>query len=385
MPSAAQTEVLLRVRGVVQGVGFRPFVQRTATDLGLRGWVRNDRQGVLIRVAGDAEAVERLVVTVRNSPPPAARVESVEPAPALADAGEVNGVFQILESGDAADTAVEAAIPPDLALCADCRRELLDPGDRRHRYPFVNCTQCGPRYSIIEGLPYDRPRTTMRAFRMCSGCAREYAEPRDRRFHAQPNACARCGPAVALVARDGEVLASRDAAVKRAAELITAGLIVAVKGVGGYHLMVDATNPRAVAELRRRKHRDEKPFAVMFRDLAAIAQTADISTAARALLESPAAPIVLLPRRDGSALAAEIAPGNPWIGALVAYSPLHVLLLRELDVPVVATSGNLAEEPLCTAAEEAHVRLGDIADAFLDHDRPIAHPVDDSVVRMAGD
>ena len=292
------------------------------------------------------------------------------------------GPFTIAPSGPVGRN-IATAIPPDLALCADCRRELLDPLDRRHRYPFINCTQCGPRYSILESLPYDRPGTTMRAFRMCPACAAEYSDPGSRRFHAQPNACPACGPRIALRPASGGELAGEDA-LAEAVRILSRGSVLAVKGIGGYHLMVDAANPAAVAELRRRKHRDEKPFAVMFPDMAAVRQAAETSPEEEAMLASPAAPIVLLRRRAQAALATSIAPENPWIGALLPYSPLHTLLLGDFARPVVATSGNLAEEPLCFGEAEAHARLSSIADAFLDHDRPIAHPVDDSVVRISG-
>jgi hydrogenase maturation protein HypF len=377
----ADTDVLLRVRGTVQGVGFRPFVHRTAAGLGLRGWVLNDAEGVLVRAAGDPDRVTALVEALRHAPPPAASVASVDrltPGPDLPPAGPGFTIGASRSGGE-----IVTATPADLAVCADCLRELHDPADRRHRYPFINCTQCGPRYSIIERLPYDRPQTTMRCFRMCPACAREYADPASRRFHAEPNACPVCGPHLTLSDPAGNNLGEREAALNHTRTLLREGLIVAVKGVGGYHLLCDATNETAVTALRHRKHRDQKPLAVMFRDLARLGEFAEVSPAAAALLTSPAAPIVLVPRRPGAALAPAVAPGNPWVGALLPYAPLHHLLLASLDFPVVATSANLASEPICTGDKEARHRLAGIADLFLGHDRLIAHPVEDSVVRFA--
>ncbi|WP_414663251.1 carbamoyltransferase HypF [Horticoccus sp. 23ND18S-11] len=380
MPVTEQaTDIVLRVRGTVQGVGFRPFVHRLATGLALRGWVRNDRQGVLIRLVGPGEKLETFERALRDDLPPAAHVLTITEQPPESTLPDAGPEFTIIES----DTSgpLEATLPPDLAVCAACRGELNDPADRRFRYPFINCTQCGPRYSIIEALPYDRPHTTMRAFRMCPACQAEYETPASRRFHAQPNACATCGPRVHLTDATGIRMADDDEAIRAAAQSIATGQIVAVKGLGGYHLLVDATSEAAVATLRRRKHRDEKPFAVMFADLTALAAVADVSAPSATLLASPAAPIVLVPRRAGAALALGVAPGNPWIGAFLASTPLHVLLLQAIGRPVVATSANLADEPLCTSEEEARRRLAGIADQFLHHDRPVAHPVDDSVVR----
>ena len=390
MPAPAPfTDVILRVRGTVQGVGYRPFVHRTATKLGLDGWVLNDAEGVLIRAAGDPARVGALVEALVHEAPPAAEVSALdELVPGTAHPPAGRG-FTIAASR--AGGQIATATPPELALCDDCRRELLDPADRRFRYPFINCTQCGPRYSLIEKLPYDRPNTTMRGFRMCFDCAREYHDPASRRFHAEPNACPVCGPQLALCNAAGEFITGQEAALRSARTLLREGIILAVKGVGGYHLMCDATNPHAVAVLRRRKQREEKPLAVMFRDTAHLRQYAEVSPAADELLTSPQAPIVLVPRlpvpsqvaETGTALAAGIAPDNPWLGALLAYSPLHLLLLNSVGFPLVATSANLSEEPICTDNTEARSRLGRIADLFLEHNRPIARPVDDSVVRLS--
>ncbi len=375
---------LLEIEGTVQGVGFRPFVVRLAARAGLRGWVRNNERGVILRAAGAPAALDAFAAALQSDAPPAARITALQsrPVDTEADLPAVPAAgFLILESE--IEAAPSAAVTPDLALCPDCRRELTDPGDRRQGYPFINCTNCGPRYSILLGLPYDRPRTTMAAFAMCPDCRREYEDPANRRFHAQPNACPVCGPQVELHDAAGVMQASRGGAIAAAADALRSGRIVAVKGLGGFHLMVDAANEAAVGELRRRKHREEKPLAVMFPSLASLQQAADLTEEDRRWLMSAAAPIVLVRRRAAAPLAGAVAPDNPWIGALLPYTPLHVLLLEAVGRPVVATSGNLAEEPLCTDNAEARRRLGAIADLFLVHDRPIARAVDDSVLRRA--
>ncbi|MBX3751270.1 MAG: carbamoyltransferase HypF [Opitutaceae bacterium] len=380
-PATPQRDRLLRVRGTVQGVGFRPFVLRLAHELGVRGWVRNDAQGVLVRAVGDDRQLDQFAAQVVSRAPAAAHVAAAEWLDEPPPAEGVNGGFTIVASPVTAG-AVETDAPVDLAPCPDCRRELADPANRRHAYPFINCTQCGPRYSIIERLPYDRPRTTMRAFPLCPECKREYEAPADRRFHAEPNACPVCGPHLRLTDPAGTVLAERAAALDQTVAALAAGRIVAVKGVGGFHLMVDATSDAAVAGLRRRKHREEKPFAVLFRDLATLRAWAEVSAEAAALLTSPRSPIVLVPKRPDRALAAGVAPGNPWIGALLPAAPLHLQLTAAHPTPLVATSANLSDEPLCTDDAEARERLAGIADLFLGHDRAIARPVDDSVVRF---
>jgi hydrogenase maturation protein HypF len=383
-PTTPQCDRLLRVRGTVQGVGFRPFVLRLARELGVRGWVCNDAEGVLVRAVGDATQLGQFADGIVQRAPAAARVAGVEWLDTLPGSPPpVNG-FAISES-DLTASAVGTGVPVDLAPCAECRRELADSADRRHGYPFINCTQCGPRYSLIEALPYDRPRTTMACFRLCPACEREYLDPADRRFHAEPNACPVCGPRLQLTDPAGQPLADGESALVQTAAALQAGKIVAVKGVGGFHLMADATDEAVVAELRRRKHREEKPLAVMFRDLAMLRRAAEVSPAAETLLLSPQAPIVLLPKRAAAGLADSVAPGNPWVGALLPSAPLHLRLLAAVDRPLIATSANLSDEPLCTDDTEARTRLAGIADLFLGHNRAIARPVDDSVVRFTRD
>jgi hydrogenase maturation protein HypF len=370
----------LLVRGTVQGVGFRPFVRRSALACGLTGFVQNGRDAVRIEIQGAPSAVEAFTRALQNEHPPAALVRALERERLEERQGET--AFEIVAS-DGAERAAPL-LPPDLGMCADCWREVQSRGDRRHRYPFTNCVACGPRYSIVLDLPYDRPSTSMRAFRMCDGCAREYGDVDDRRYHAQPIACPTCGPELASWDRFGRVLARGEDALGRAARLLRGGGILALRGLGGFQLMCDATDARTVMALRERKRRPHKPFAVMFRDADQLAVCTDIAEPELRVLTSPAAPIVLVPRRAGCATVCdEVANRSPYVGAMLPYTPLHGLLLAQVGSPVVCTSGNLSEEPICTSNEEALERLGGIADGFLCHDRPIVRPVDDSVVRVA--
>lgn len=364
------------IRGAVQGVGFRPFVYQLAHKLGLAGWVENTTFGVRLEIEGDGAAMAAFLRQMEDTPPPNASVVSI----AVRDVEYLGeDLFVIRQS--ASQGARIAQILPDLATCPDCLRELFDPHDRRYLYPFINCTHCGPRFSIVEDVPYDRARTSMRHFPMCPACRAEYENPLDRRFHAEPNACPACGPHIALWDVGGKELSRHQDALLAAAHAIRAGKIIAAKGIGGFHLIVDARNEHAVRELRTRKRRPEKPFAVMFPALPDIERECEVSPEERALLSGPACPIVLLRRKPGL-VASAIAPGNPWLGAMLPYAPLHHLLMRELCFPIVATSGNLSDEPICTDETEALSRLAGIADVFLVHNRPIIRPIDDSVARV---
>lgn len=380
MPPGAAERRRLRVTGTVQGVGLRPFVYRHATALGLAGSVGNDAAGVLVDVEGDPGAIAELRRRLLQAAPPLARVDGVvsETLPAAGASG-----FRIVASR--AGGPVEVPVGADAATCDACLAEVDDPGDRRYRYPFTNCTDCGPRYTIVASVPYDRAATTMAAFTMCSRCQAEYDDPTDRRFHAQPNACPACGPTLMLRGSDGRVMASGDRALRAAARLLRGGGVAAVKGLGGYHLACDATDPAAVTTLRRRKRRDEKPFAVMVPDLGAAASLCHLDGPARILLASPARPIVLAPRRPGPRppVADDVAPGLAELGLLLPYSALHHLLLADVGRPLVMTSGNVSDEPMVCDDADAVRRLGAIADAVLGHDRAIRIRCDDSVVRSS--
>ncbi len=368
-----------RVHGIVQGVGFRPWLCRTARALGLTGEVGNDAAGVWLEAQGSGPALESLLAQLPQAPPPA-RVEAVVEEPTLTDKPLESG-FHIAPS--CLDGDGGSALAPDLAPCPECRRELSDPGDRRHGYPFLACARCGPRFTITEALPYDRARTTLAAFPFCPQCAAEYSDPADRRFHAEAIACPRCGPHLQALTPDGTYLAADTAAIAAAAAMLADGKTVAVLATGGFQLWVDATRSDAVARLRERKHREAKPLAVMARDLTECRNLADLTSAEEQLLESPAAPIVLVAARADSGLAPEIAPGCATLGLCLPASPLQVLLREAFPRPVVATSGNLSDEPLCFEPAEAIARLGGVADLLLAHDRKINHPADDSVLRMA--
>jgi hydrogenase maturation protein HypF len=393
----------IRISGTVQGVGFRPFVHNLAARHGLAGWVCNTSGSVEIVIEGDSPALAAFTAALRAKAPPLAQIDSLE--------------WEAIPSAGYSWFEIRASIPqpgdfqpiaPDIALCPDCERELFDPSDRRYLYPFINCTNCGPRLTIIRDIPYDRPRTSMAPFEMCARCRAEYENPADRRFDAQPIACPECGPRVWMVGAhggasvgvygstpsrndDAPVRAHGHAPLQTARRLLREGRIVAIRGMGGFHLACDATNPGAVRELRRRKHRSGKPFAVMVRDLAAAEAYCKIDDTERALLSGREKPIVILRRKAGCPVVAEVAPGNGTLGVMLPYSPLHLLLMRMGDpvldaepapATLVMTSGNLSEEPIAIGNDEALARLGPLADAFLLHDREIIQRCDDSIMRV---
>lgn len=393
MVTLAQSALLRRrisIRGVVQGVGFRPFVFNLAKNIGIRGFILNSSSGVTIEAEGVESALDCFVESLRTQAPPLARIEEIKLTDLEALGDEQ---FEIRESR--ASEGEFVLVSPEVAACEDCLREIGDQQNRRFVYPFTNCTSCGPRYTIIRDIPYDRPMTTMAEFRMCSACEAEYHDPANRRFHAQPNACPHCGPSVAL-ARSGSFLPPRSAygfgnfsvsVLSDARQLLHEGAIVAIKGLGGFQLACNAQNDDAVRKLRRRKKRSDKPFALMARDLAAVEKICLVSAADRELLSSPQRPIVILPRRPDATISPNIAPGNTTVGVMLAYTPLHVLLFADgPDAPpeftvLVMTSGNISDEPIVTANEEAWQRLTSVADWFLFHNRGIYMRVDDSVAR----
>jgi hydrogenase maturation protein HypF len=379
----APTDVAAPVRrsvlvcGVVQGVGFRPTVYRLAKEEALAGFIGNDTDGVTIEVEGPLSRVEAFLARLRTEAPPLSRIDSIVVSEA-AVTGETG--FRIVASEVLG--RVSTGIPADAATCPDCLRELLDPSDRRYRYAFLNCTNCGPRFTITRRIPYDRPQTSMARFPMCPACQAEYDDPLNRRFHAQPNACWDCGPRVSLVGAEGAEIAVDDP-VTAAIDRLLAGEIMAIKGIGGFHLSVDATNEAAVMRLRQRKHRYGKPLAVMVKDMAAARELCLLTAEEEALLLTPARPIVLARMREGNGIAEDVAPGLPWLGVFLPYAPLqHLLFADERVRALVMTSANLSEEPIAIDNEEARTRLGGIADAFLMHDREILQRCDDSVAAV---
>jgi hydrogenase maturation protein HypF len=395
--------LFLIIRGAVQGVGFRPFIYRIATELGLNGWVNNSCQGVFLEVEGEEYLLNNFLERVKNEHPPLSKIQSLE-----SQWLEVLGYnsFEIKHSVSGEKTAV---VLPDISTCRECLQEIFNPHNRRYYYPFTNCTNCGPRYSIINTLPYDRCHTTMKFFPMCSDCEAEYNNPLDRRFHAQPNACAQCGPQLQLWDKNGEIIATENQALLNTVTAIREGKIIAIKGLGGFQLVVDAYNTNAVQELRKRKQRPDKPFAVMYPSLELVKQECEVTLIEEQLLLSPESPIVLLKKRtsfttkkDEQEIAYQqntspqltdkrskqknisklIAANNPYLGVMLPYTPLHHLLMAELGTAIIATSGNLSDEPICIDENEALQRLNQIADLLLIHNRAIARPVDDSVVRV---
>jgi hydrogenase maturation protein HypF len=385
--SATLHRVRLSLQGLLQGVGFRPFVYQLAHEIGLKGWVQNSPQGVSIEAEGSREALDEFMVRLEKERPSNAVFQNMESS-CLEPLG-YDG-FSIRDSENSGDQST--LVLPDIATCHECLKEIFDPSNRRYLYPFTNCTHCGPRFSIIETLPYDRQNTSMKQFQMCGICQGEYENPRDRRFHAQPNACHDCGPHLEFWDARGSCLSKMEGALKRTVNALREGAVVGVKGIGGFHLMVNACDDQAVLRLRSRKHREEKPFALMFPDLSSVKSACELFPLEEQILLSPEAPIVLLQRKrgtdhlgDGAMMSREVAPSNPFLGVMLPSTPLHQILMGKLGFPVVATSGNISDETICFQENEVVIRLEGIADFFLVHNRPIVRHVDDSIVRVVLD
>ncbi len=371
----------ISIKGAVQGVGFRPFIYRLAEQLNLQGYVVNSASGVTIEVESSENNLREFIQKIEKEKPKHSIIVSFEYS--FLDPVGYNS-FEIRESKS--DGEISALILPDISMCDDCLNEMLDPKNRRYLYPFINCTNCGPRFSIIEKIPYDRPNTSMKIFEMCEDCRKEYENPLDRRFHAQPIACPKCGPHLELWDCSGKTIATHNQALQDTAKLIREGKIIALKGLGGFQLLVDARNDSAVKKLREKKHRDEKPFALMFLNVEMVKSICSISETEYGMLTSPESPIVILKRKIKSSLnnisiSKFTAPKNPYLGIMLPYTPLHHLLMRELSFPIVATSGNLSEEPMCIDENDSLHRLKNIADYYLVHNRPIVRHVDDSIVK----
>jgi hydrogenase maturation protein HypF len=374
------SRIKIVIRGAVQGVGFRPFVYRLASDLGLKGWVINSSSGVFIEAEAEKLKLDEFVLRIQREKPTRSFIQSFEFS--YLDPVGYNK-FEIKKSDEEGSRTV--LMLPDIATCDECKKDIFDPNNRRYLYPFTNCTNCGPRYSIIEKLPYDRINTSMKIFEMCDECKKEYKDPLNRRFHAQPNACPVCGPKLELWDTKGKVISEKHYALLEAVNAVKYGKIVALKGIGGFHLIADARNEDAVRKLRKRKHREEKPLALMYPNIDSVYCDCEVSEFEKRLLLSPESPIVLLKQQEETELAESVAPCNPYLGIMLPYSPLHHILMKELAFPIIATSGNLSDEPICIDENEALIRLNDIADMFLVHNRPIVRHVDDSIARIISD
>ncbi|MEK7309042.1 MAG: carbamoyltransferase HypF, partial [Nitrospirota bacterium] len=368
----------IKITGLVQGVGFRPFVFRLAKELGLKGYVLNDTQGVLTEVEGAKDKLDEFLIRVDREKPAISKIFSLQHS-FFEEAGYKD--FEISKSNEQGDKKV--SILPDIAVCDECIKDISTPSDRRFHYPFTNCTNCGPRFTIINTLPYDRKNTSMKDFKMCPDCEKEYNLPSDRRFHAQPDACPLCGPAVSLYDSKGEFICEKDKAIEKVIDLINQGRIIALKGIGGYHLVCDATNKEAVDRLRKRKLREEKPMAVMFPDLNAIKAEAHINSLEERALNSIEKPIVIVKKRDRTIIADSVSPDNSTAGVFLPYTPLHHIILQKLKKPIIATSANMTDEPIVKDEKDAFVRLENIADYILSHNREIIRRCDDSVVRIS--
>lgn len=373
-----QSRVRIVLQGVVQGVGFRPFVYSLANEMNITGWVNNSSIGLCIEAESEKPVLDIFIARLHAEKPKLSHIYTEETT--FLDPLGYSG-FTIQESDDRLEPTV--LILPDIATCDECLKEMSDPSNRRYQYPFINCTHCGPRYSIIRSLPYDRPNTTMASFALCTECEKEYTDPGDRRFHAQPIACPVCGPHIEIWDRSGSALCTKSDAIRETVIALKSGKIIALKGLGGFQLLADATNERAVDELRKRKLREEKPFALMAKNIDMVRGLCSVSDAEERLLRSAASPIVLLRKTDSNnSVVGSVAPRNPHLGIMLPYTPLHHLFMNDLDVPIVATSGNISDEPMCIDEHDALRKLGSIADLFLVHNRPIRRYIDDSIIRI---